>query len=130
MCIYVAKNTVKKIADRDIPCIKFLFEKEEEEDIWYSPYRFMLYKLGMLYETEIGEVKTRVSNGMIYSSILEGLHSFSLDGVSSNANLGFYVMCFAFSAIIPKGAEYYEGQFGSDKSYVSNKLIVKGKLCV
>ncbi len=129
MCLLMKRNQKKLIAQEDIPCVKVLIKEYDTDDsILVSPYKRHPYVFGEMVEAEIGEPENYLGpNDSL--KIEEGIHSFAnkIDAVRETSFWfdSFYVLC---HAIIPKGAEYYEGIFGGDPSYVSNQLIVKDRV--
>ncbi len=127
MCLVISRKDQMKIAQEDIPCVKLLTVDENGE--YRSPYMQTVYILGLEKTAEIGK-KVKCFARWPAVAINEGLHSFDV-----NAEIDILITELETSyptnnvvkldAIIPKGAEYYEGKFFIDgKAYVSNRLIV------
>lgn len=121
MCLRISEGSQKKIAQEDIVCVKVLSRRF---DTYWSPY------IGSSYV--LGRMKTATMGIPFECKIENGLHSFAPDEIdfayviNQDINSHLSVAC---SAVIPKGAEYYEGWFGPMKGYVSNQLIVREELC-
>lgn len=143
MCLTVKRRAKKKIAQQDIPCLKVL---QTNGELIQSPFMNSVYTLGKLEESSIGKKEVAAAEGILFFNILdwifngsvyieEGLHSFI-----AGEDIALFTRTFndalIYSAVIPKGAEYYEGVYkfynvnglgmcGNLRSYVSNQLIVK-----
>ena len=134
MCWISKTPAILKIASEDIKVFKII-EKFENNII--SAYRGFEYKIGQLYETEIGLTETFST-----SSIRQGFHSYSNEcrleqGCTYLKQPAFRIMfkgtcldsfgCYKVSyckvnCIIPKGSQYYENDMGE---IVSDKIILK-----
>lgn len=82
------------------------------------------YKLGEKKEASIDEP---VQSSFSFGTISRGLHSFmesweALDFAEQLSRRDKNIIC--CYAIIPKGAEYWEGRWSGSKNYVSSELIV------
>ena len=135
MCLRIAKDQEVKIAQEDIVCYKVL---KSRDNGLYSPYQQTLYKLGETMSATIGRPEMMKILSIFgvdsneFKGIEEGLHSYADKESAEQFRTGLIGMTLCV-AIIPKGAEYYEGTFdlfqGFKKfawpSYVSNQLIVK-----
>ena len=146
MSLTVPYDAEKKIAQEDIPCLKFLYTDDNGE--LRSPWMGALYKMGQTLNSKLGEKKELPASHVVIhgnkinflKSISEGLHSFAMDcedltvfrdwflyGPTGN---GTYV------GLIPKGAEYYEGKCNiikgdvvhKGKAYASSQLTICGTL--
>ncbi len=128
MCLRVEKDALKRIAQEDIPCFKVL-----RKNTYISPYASESYVFGERKYAEIGKLldfgysrRLTILTGDLsnYMAIEQGLHTYVTreDANVYESEESIFVLC---DAIIPKGAEYYEGKFFIDgKAYVSNRLIV------
>lgn len=133
MCLTISEtDNQRKIAKEDIPCYKVMY-KSMSGNFLFSLYRYAPYVQHEIATTELGfpdQVDFRAWE------ITDGLHSFvdyqhaksHMDqGISSirprNSEPRLCEM-FCYNAIIPKGAEYYEGRFNGGGSYASNQLII------
>jgi hypothetical protein len=134
MCWISEKPAILKIASEDIKVFKIV-EKFENNII--SVYRGYEYKIGKLYETEIGLTETSSITFIHY-----GFHSYS-DKCKLDPNgtyfkqpafrIMFKDICldefscrglsyYKVDCIIPKGSQYYENDRGE---IVSDKIILK-----
>jgi hypothetical protein len=122
MCL-VLKRTAKKpkVAGRDIPVVKFLFENEDGTG--RSPYQDHDYELDRTTRVDRRDWAKTVKDAKEQIELHRGLHSM---GPNSALLMPFGTV--AFRAYIPKGAKYYVGSFtGMGVSYISNKLRVTSK---
>ena len=122
MCLEIYSRTcpVAKIATEDMYVYKYLKVTGVGDFASVtSPYRGFQYCLG-----ETVSAKMYIGGCGRYYYVDAGLHSFAKfkDAYSYTSNTlnSYYV----FVCIIPKGAKYYKGKFGSKISYASDKLIV------
>lgn len=125
MCLYTTLPNIPLIAEEDIIVYKIMDRTQNGE--LRSFYRNMVYVIGEEYESLLKYFDTdehdynHREQGFI-GRIEEGLHSYS--------RMHVILMNFIYSSdeivviecIVPKGAEYYHGVFGSHHSIASNKL--------
>lgn len=114
MCFNVSKKSPKKkIAKHDILTFKILREDSSDKKL-YSPCQLVGgWSLGKAKVAKIGTVR--------YGSIYAGLHSCRTITYAKTRLGGSN---YAFVAVIPAGAEYYENA----TEYVSSKLKIIAKL--
>lgn len=140
MCWYSKKESIKKVAENDVPCFKVV--QMEDDGSLVSVYYGKVYKPKRTYKH-----KNLIPKKLVYQSfneyrISKGLHSYATDVEITNNCIGTIIMVkglvpigriplwfsnnykFAkVNCIIPKGAEYYENEQGE---YVSTQLKVIG----
>jgi hypothetical protein len=129
VCLIVKSDTTIQIAKKDIPCIKV---------VRHEPYLLGLIKYwkSPMYNKDIKRKYNRILHDVEHLKldiecgfrsadfvINQGYHTFideeSIKQLFSfKENLDFYKIC---KSVIPKGAEYCVGEWGT---LVSNKLIV------
>lgn len=111
------KQSNSKIADKDIICYKSLVSLWQGSKIVYAPYFPYAYEIGKLHSIRLGRVKD--------SHVKYGFHTCA--DADFCISYGYIYQC-----IIPKGSRYYEGSTVIEgiqfNGYVSNRLIVKGKV--
>lgn len=121
MCLDLNENQLEtKVAKTDIKCYKFLYQGDD----LITPYMMHTVEMGSTYITELDEPNV----GLVGNSVERGLHSFTtlhgLIGYVRNRvrrKRSGYTMLLV-ECIIPKGSEYYEGNFNNTKSYASDTL--------
>lgn len=138
---------VLKVLERD--------ECPDEGGIYHSPYQEMVYTLGSRYKTEIEERRNAFDNSDEIE-IAIGFHSYDINVIGIHNTCGWLAICngwnqfaYCFYArhsikssvhnfepipmisvccefIIPKGATYYENEFGE---VVSEEIIFNKVIC-
>lgn len=115
MCLEIQKDAKILIAAEDIVCYKIVKNPNEYHKNYRSYFQLTDIEIGKTYISCLNRVK---------NSIEEGLHSMGhYYGVSL---LRYYLADINSSivkCIIPKGSSYYVGEFYSNISYASDKLI-------
>ena len=142
MCltVYAKKNETPepKIAENDIHCYKILsindwenFEEKFDKDFQLkTPYRGFEMEAGKHYEEK--EENLVVSRRYHYDDdendpweVNEGMfHSYASIEDAVQDVVEFQDGNIIFHAIIPKGAKYFAGEFGSVGGYASNEIII------
>ena len=132
MCWYTKSKTIGiKVAEEDIPVVKGLDRKNDEE--FYSPIFRFKWKKGIVYTSLLS--KPKVNNFLKIFSIDEGFHSCTkliyvdnyMDGIPFTKMIngfGRTILCRKYdivNAVIPKGSLYYVNEEGD---YVSNQLKI------
>lgn len=131
MCLSIKLFSRKQIAEQDIEVFKVLRSSPTGQPGWKTPYREVPVSFAF-------PMKARLSRGI--TSVNAGIHSYTtLEGANkAMAYMGdadfmwgwFEPDTFRiFKAVIPKGAEYYEGfhEYTEHRwtgSYASNQLII------
>lgn len=124
MCL-ITNQLEPKIADKDIICYK-LVKRTKIKGVYKSSFQGFEYVIRQLYTNNINIEFThkliRYSSFLRYS-IEEGMfHSYvsSLYPTRLNTPPNWITL----KCIIPKGAYYYEGYFGSLPSYASSQIKI------
>lgn len=137
MCLHVEAGATAEVAKNDIYCFKLL--NVVKGDTWYkrlfhnpaliSPYRDFRYRQGREYRSEFSYERF-LSNAQI-CGVEAGLHTFvDIDSAQEGLILSAKVYyphltdMRVFSAVIPRGANYYTGFFVGISSYASDALVV------
>ena len=128
MCFYVKKHQRKQIAENDIKCWKLLRENDYGNSCFLvSEFYDFRYVLNKLYEEKLKikklEPYERLDNNDYNRVIRQGLHSYSS---YDKAKYGSHFLLKIYSAIIPKGAEYYYNK--KHQEYVSTQIIITKEL--
>ena len=119
MCLYIKKDQKSKICRKDITCYKIC---DYTYGRLFTFYRCDAIEIGETYISDIWLHKSSPFVPINLASITKGLHSF----VSIKSLLN--AVCFnehirIIKCIIPKGSEYYLGEFeNKNDAYASNKL--------
>lgn len=110
------KNSIKRIAFKDIVCYKFveIFNK----DTFITPYQGVLTELGKTYIASLTKVDYKG-----FSEITYGLHSYKNFENAKNKAINFGKEFCVVKCIIPRWSRYYVGEYDCDESFASNKLI-------
>ena len=136
MCLRIAKDQEVKVAQEDIVCYKVL---KQRIDGLTSPYQKMAYEKGRVMYAKIGTPEKMLVLDIFgidsknCLGIEEGLHSFMDKESAEQFYFGGLFNMKVCVAVIPKGAEYYEGTFDLYRSgnkhawpsYVSSQLYIK-----
>lgn len=122
MCLNITAGSF--IAKRNITVYKIARKSLAIEGDYFAPYRGSQYVIGSPMEAEMHGYDNDIEEGLHsfanYSSAVE--HCDELQ--QQNLGVEYVVM----KAIIPKGAEYYEGKFVYWSGYASNKLTIVREL--
>lgn len=132
MCLTVyAENFDARVAEEDIVCYKVLdaLRCHDGSVEMFSPYYGYEYTPNLLVESDLEHDGWQLDslNGLSFFEIEKGLHSFvTFSGADYEVgdSVDFLKNAQIFAAIIPKGSEYYVGDFVSQQSYASSALIV------
>lgn len=121
MCLTIDLILNKKmVAQEDISCFKVL-----NNDV-KSLYRHEPYTIGEEKETKLGIPSAPDCFNL--AKVEEGLHSFkdkeTASEFCSNVRVGYDTDTILYDAVIPKGAEYYEGYWCGCRCYTSSRLTV------
>jgi len=109
----------KQVATEDIVCYKHIMKQGRKYATSYQETPIIFRKIitsNIIVENEYGETNKR-------TWINIGLHSYICQKAAESQALSLdevLVKC-----VIPKGSEYYKGEFLGDPTYVSNQLIYK-----
>jgi hypothetical protein len=126
MCLDINGKLEKKIAETDIICYKHL--KKLNNGNYLTPYQLDKVSIGETYESEVEVIEWEEN---IFYQISRALHSFAdiksckkdadeeLKSLARNRDENDYVIC---RCVIPKGSEYYVGDFAYSLCYASNKI--------
>jgi hypothetical protein len=111
MCLLIDNDIKPTVAENDIKCYKVVIIKTEDNIKYLTYYREVEVELGETYYSKFTFTKS-----FIYITKLkleEGLHSFKSlnDAKYFNQNRTLDEDRIIIECIIPKGAEYYEGDF-------------------
>lgn len=132
MCWYTKSNEISiKVAEEDIPVVKGLDRKNDEEFI--SPIFRFKWKKGIVYHSILSKPKKYLGSETF--SISKGFHSctkliyenYYIDGIQFTKMInefGRTILCRKYdivNAVIPKGSIYYVNEEGD---YVSNQLKI------
>lgn len=90
--------------------IDIINEFYSNNHMFVTPYKKAIVQIGKLYNSKL--IRIHDSNVVNID-----IHSFANYEDAINDGSGFIIKC-----VIPKGAKYYEGLFGEDLSYASNKI--------
>lgn len=116
MCLKLKLVHRRHTAKKDIVVFKGLSKAWYLNGLLCTPYMHTEVKVGETYESKLTKVVD--DEHELYSVIKKGIHSFK-----NLKDIGKYdtydVIC---ECMIPKGAHYYKGKFGSCDSYASDKL--------
>lgn len=129
MCLENIKNGLQ-VASEDIIVYKVLDCPKWGSSIYYAPFqRHFSYPLGEIQTCELRRLHYGVEDG--FHSYVNYHDAWALASKRNEYNHyrtddGAYVM----KAIIPKGSEYYLGDFNGDESYASNKLLVVRRMAL
>ncbi len=114
MCLTLDKHSKRTKAEEDIACYKIV--TMSLSGCYYTYYQGIRINIGETYDSYLRKYKSDFG-----SKVEEGLHSFKelkdARYFQSLRSWSFIIKC-----VIPKGSWYYEGFFGAEKSYASNKL--------
>ena len=133
MCLNIFSDSYPKssIAEEDIIVYKIVRTISEKEKTFKTFYRDQIVKLGKTYKAKIGiprcsyDILYDFLNGekkVDYFEIDQGLHSFkNKKDAKVFTEWDDFSVCI-LTCIIPKGSEYYEGEFGGYPCFVSNQL--------
>ena len=125
MCLSNITTKKAKTAKEDIPCFKVLTVN------LYSPYQRYSYKLGrkatsIIEFDEPWDREEGIGRGLHYFVNMKGA-KFDMNWF--NCHLDLYMRTLIYKAVIPKGAEYYQGKDNyGHTAYVSNELIILEKI--
>ncbi len=120
MCLDISNSREKLIADKDITCYKVLVAKKYLFGLitkYRTPYYIAKVKLGRTYKSEISIID---ECGSIL--IEKALHSFKFKSQAEKEASEHMPTWKIVECTIPKGSEYYIGEFDYYCSYASNKL--------
>lgn len=119
MCLTIRPDQKALCAEQDIKVYKVVLPDVSVPDQYYTLYRTFPIRIGETYTSEL----IVIDRWLRENNIIEvGLHSYTqledamLDARWEDVNFAI-VEC-----IIPKGAKYYQGEFGHDASYASDQL--------
>lgn len=108
MCFTIPPYGVEQTATKNIPVKKILLTSRPE--VFFSPYRYMIYKKGEIYTSSIEIDKNS-------GEIDKGLHSYRLSFMETLKHM--WDKENIYDMYIPIGAKYWE----NDKEYVSDTLV-------
>ena len=125
MCLVLSKKYRKCVAKSDIICYKHVL-KELNTNTLLTTYRKFPVEIGSTYTSNF-RILTYTPSLELSDEISEGLHSFkSLNACRVDARLEIrrysnkeMVIC---RCVIPKGSEYYVGNFCFETCYASAKI--------
>lgn len=144
---YDIGRTIGIVAKNDIEVYKVMVMKPlEDEELFYSAYRYFPYKKGDLYELG-SQMKILKEESNTYYRIFKGFHSYNSQSTflcKEHNNIGESLAVYSIDkgkiesylendgitsrilkkvlCVIPKGSVYFESEFGE---IVSNKIIIK-----
>ena len=120
----INNDDVSKIAKRDISCYKVVYSSDNINDnIYETFYQGTAVELGKTYNSEIHRKNSCYDQKV--DQIEQGLHSFKLLSKAKKFinEQGVEEDCVVIKCSIPKGSEYYLGDFnGKNDSYASTGL--------
>jgi hypothetical protein len=141
MCLFIKQLCVQK-AKKDITCFKvYVLDLHYNKNLVYSFYQRVPVKLRWnnvivsdAFEKSRKDLvgsRKHITTKLPGYGIEIGIHSFarSKDAIKLIHDEGIYIRntdkFLVVKCIIPKGTLYWTGIFGGDKSYASEKVIIK-----
>lgn len=126
MCFEIDKeNPEEKVAEEDIPVIKYYKRTYLDKNTYVSPYMGFRVEKGKTYKEPLFGLIEKMSfpDGGAFV-INKGFHSYSedIDRATEDAFYGNLMFCSPVKCIIPKGTRYYYSNH--TKEYVSEKILI------
>ena len=129
MCLIV-NNPIPKIADKDIICYK-LVKRTKIKGIYKSNFQRFEYVIRQLYTNNLDiRFADKVIKNLCLSHPHLGIYAIEEGMFHSYENHLYPVIlsplpnCALLKCIIPKGAYYFEGDFGDSPSYASSQIKI------
>lgn len=128
MCLYLKKNTKKKIANRDIVCYKVVSYDKNDKTHVVSQFEGFEYTLGKFEYSQLDapDARHRVFRGFhSYKYYEDALEAILLDCNYGNSWRNTWKIC---KCIIPNGSHYYDGVQPTIPydvvGYCSNQIVI------
>lgn len=121
MCL-ITKQLTETTAREDIVCYKVLMNQDNS---LYAYYHNFKYEIGKLYRGSLVCSKTHSTSEGLYMNINEGFHSYSDIEYAKSNYREILKPAVIVKCVIPKGANFFEGEQNCGRGYASNQIIIK-----